>query len=284
MKITEYPSIEKFTADNVFLVDGDAGTKKILAADAVLAALGLNSVYNRRTVFRGKNLGSTVTAEQKAAIQAGTFDGLFLGDYWEISGVKWRIADFDYWYGKGDSEFASHHVVIVPDSNLTTAAYDTSGMTLNNKGYTGSTVYTTTLPTVKATVSGIFGSSLLSHREYLIDAWDNTVGPSGGAWTDSTVDLMNEPMVFGSYIYTPIAVTTSNSLTKRYTNSFSQLALFAVRPSFIYKPDGASERISYLLRDICGVSRIVRVTSYGAPQDTTVTVSSYGIRPAFAIG
>ena len=80
MKITDYPAITKFTEDNVMLVDGNEGTKTITIADAIMAALHLMSPVNHRLVFRGKNLGSAVTTEQLAAIQAGTFEGLWLGD------------------------------------------------------------------------------------------------------------------------------------------------------------------------------------------------------------
>ena len=39
-------------------------------------------------IYRGKNLGSAVTAAQWATIQAGTFKNLFIGDYWTINDVK----------------------------------------------------------------------------------------------------------------------------------------------------------------------------------------------------
>lgn len=278
MKITEYPQISKFTADNVFLVDGTAGTKQILVANALTAALDLFSAHNHRMIFRGKNLGTSLTSMQKSAIQNGTFEDLWLGDYWEIGGVKYRIADFDYWYGKGDSEFANHHLVIVPDSNLGTGKMnDTSVVT---GGYTGSKMYKTTLAAAKSTITSAFGSSVLPHREYLI----NTVTsgyPSNGAWADSTIDLMNELMVYGSNIYTPSGNGSIN--VKRYTNSNTQLALFMMAPAFIVKPEGASERISFWLRDIANNTSFVRVSSYGAPQDSAASLE-YGIRPVFAIG
>lgn len=49
-------------------------------------------------VYRGKALGTSVTSEQWAAIKAGTFKDLYLGDYWSIGGVDYIIAAFDYWY------------------------------------------------------------------------------------------------------------------------------------------------------------------------------------------
>lgn len=277
MKISEYSRISSFTADNIMLVDGNGGTKTILISDAILAALDLTNVVNRRRIFRGKNLGSTMTAEQKTAIQNGTFKDLWLGDYWEISGVKWRIADFDYWYNKGDTAFTKHHVVIVPDTNLYTGKMNDTSVTTG--GYVGSKMYTTYLATAKSTISSVFGSNLLTHREYLINAVTGGY-PSAGAWTDSSVELMNEPMVFGSYVITPSG--DGSVIPKRYTNSAVQLALFAVAPSFINSiPEG--QRISYWLRDVVSASRFVRVTDFGPGTETAPSLD-YGVRPVFAVG
>ena len=42
-----------------------------------------------------------MSADQYDQIDAGTFDDLYIGDFWEINSVKWRIAAFDYWLHKG---------------------------------------------------------------------------------------------------------------------------------------------------------------------------------------
>ena len=69
-------------------------------------------------IYRGKNLGSVVTEEQKTNIKNGTFKGFFLGDYWIIGSYTWRIVDFDYWYDCGDTAFTKPHLVIMPDKPL----------------------------------------------------------------------------------------------------------------------------------------------------------------------
>ena len=229
-------------------------------------------------IYRGKNLGTVVTAEQFAAIKDGTFRDLYIGDYWVIGGVTWRIVDFNYWMGSGDTELTTPHIVVMPDSNLDTGAMNTSATTTG--GYTGSAMYTTNMANAKTLVTSAFGDAVLTHREYLINAVTSGYA-SGGAWTDSGVDLPNELMIYGSHIYAAAGDGTTN--VKRYTNSATQLALFRVAPRFINKPDGASARISYWLRDIVNASSFVRVSSYGAPQDTSAS-QSYGIRPVFAIG
>ena len=62
------------------------------------------------SIYRGKYLGASVTAEQYSAIAAGTFDDLYIGDYWTIGGVNYRIAAFDYYYRSGDNKIGRAHV------------------------------------------------------------------------------------------------------------------------------------------------------------------------------
>lgn len=277
MKISEYPSITQFTSDNILLADGNQGTKKILVTDAFLAMLDLISVENHRRIFRGKSLGNTLSTEQKNAIQNGTFKDLWLGDYWTIGGVNWRIADFDYWYNCGDTPLTSHHLVVVPETTLGTAKMNDTSTTTG--GYVGSKMYTTNMETAKGTIQSAFGSNLLAHREYLINAVTSGY-PSAGAWTDSEIDLMNEIMVYGAPIYTPASDGTV--IVNRYTNSFKQLALFQVAPKFIHQTE-AGQRVGYWLRDVASDQRFARVTDYGPVTDTAASLE-YGIRPAFAIG
>lgn len=277
MKISEYPSITALTSDNILLADGNQGTKNILVTDAFLAMLDLISVENHRRIFRGKSLGNTLSTEQKNAIQNGTFKDLWLGDYWTIGGVNWRIADFDYWYNCGDTPLTSHHLVVVPETTLGTAKMNDTSTTAG--GYLGSKMYTTNMATAKGTVESAFGSNLLSHREYLINAVTSGY-PSAGAWTDSEIELMNEIMVYGAPIYTP--ASTGAVIVKRYTSSFKQLALFQVAPKFINQTE-AGQRIGYWLRDVASDQRFARVTDYGPVTDTAASLE-YGIRPAFAIG
>lgn len=272
MKIMEYPTITALADDNVFLVDGTNGTKKILAKDAVLAALGLNSVNAHRLIFRGKDLGTSVTGAQRIAIQSGTFDDLWLGDYWVINGVKWRIVDLDYWYNKGDTKFTNHHVVVMPDTSLTTAVMNDTNTTDN--GYTGSKMYTNGLTSAKSIINNAFSGFVLTHREYLINAVTSGY-PSQGAWQDSDIELPNEIMIFGSYISTPASNGTID--VKRFTVSNTQLALFRADPSMIVNGNG------YWLRDVASSSHFACVDPTGGAAINEAS-ESFEVRPVFAIG
>jgi hypothetical protein len=89
---------------------------------------------SHNSIYRGKYLGNAVTEAQYAAIAAGTFDDMYIGDYWTINGVNWRIAHFDYWLHCGDTETTTHHVVVVPDTILYSAKMNETNVTTG--GYT----------------------------------------------------------------------------------------------------------------------------------------------------
>ena len=136
--------------------------------------LGNNNAGFHNSLYRGKYLGNTVTAAQYAQISAGTFDDLFIGDYWTINSVNWRIAAFDYWYNTGDTNCTTHHVVIVPDSNLVSAKMNDTNITTG--AYIGSDFYTgnnsnTGKSSMNSAINNAFGSAhILSHREHLQNA------------------------------------------------------------------------------------------------------------------
>lgn len=224
-------------------------------------------------IFRGKSLGPTVTEAQWSAISAGTFDGLYIGDYWTIGGVVWRIAAFDYYYNCGDTAFKKHHVVIVPDTNLYNHVMNDGNVTTG--AYVGSKMYTEGLEQAKATINNAFGSShVLSHRIYLSNATSNGRA-SAGAWTDSTIDLMCEHMVYGSGIFNP--VSDGSNIPANYRVERGQLPLFLLEPKIIYN------RTTWWLRDVISSAHFASVNYAGYA--TYVSASNaVGVRPAFCIG
>lgn len=186
----------------------------------------MDNAATHNMIYRGKNLGSSLTAEQAAAIKAGTFKDIYLGDYWQNGGVDYLVAGFDYWYQCGDTACTTHHVVIIPRNHLYTYHMNASNTT--EGGYVGSDMYKNGLTQAKATFNSAFGSAhILNHREHLTNAVSNG-RPSGGTWYDSTVELPNENMMYGSHIFAPASDGTN--VPNNYTISKSQLPLFRLAP------------------------------------------------------
>lgn len=240
-------------------------------ADSKLAQLTYNNAGAHNAIYRGKALGSSVTTTQYAAIEAGTFEDLYIGDYWTISGVNYRIAAFDYYLHCGDTECTKHHVVLVPDTCLYTAKMYNSGTTTG--GYVGSTMYTANLANAKTTIKNAFSGHVLKHRLYFSNAVSNGYA-SAGVWVDSEVDLMCEHMVYGNGVFSPVSM--GGTVPTNYRVEKSQLPLFAHDPTKI------NIRASYWLRDVITASSVACVNSDGYANSSDVSYTN-GVRPAFAI-
>lgn len=246
-----------------------------------VAPLLFNNAGAHNAIYRGKNLGTSVTAAQYAAISAGTFVNMYIGDYWVINGVNWRIAAFDYYLNCGDTSCTKHHVVIVPDSclynaqmhNTSSGQHEAGAANTTVGGYVGSDMYTKNLEQAKNTIKAAFSGHVLKHRVYLVNAVTDG-RPSAGAWCDSEVELMNEQMVYGGAIFMPIA--NGSTVFTNYCVEKSQLPLFALEPSCI------CNRATWWLRDVVSASCFAGVGNYGNANYSYASFS-LGVRPAFAI-
>ena len=78
--------------------------------------LTYNSASAHNAFYRGKSLGTAITAAQLAAIRDGTFADLYPGDYWIIAvngtNIPITICGFDVYHGDEDMVGTKHHVVV----------------------------------------------------------------------------------------------------------------------------------------------------------------------------
>lgn len=290
-KVTELTAFTTPTDSCLIPIHDGTGLKKITFAnfrakavegtEAKIAPLLFNNAGAHNAIYRGKSLGSTVTTAQYAAIKAGTFDDLYIGDYWTIGGVNYRIAAFDYYLNSGDTSCTTHHVVIVPDTclydaqmhNTSSGGYEGGAANTTTGGYVGSDMYKSNLEQAKTTIKSAFSGHVLKHRIYLTNAVANGRA-SGGAWCDSEVDLMCEQMVYGSGIFSP--VSDGSNVPANYRVEKSQLPLFQHEPSRI------CNRATWWLRDVITASRFACVAGVGNA-DYYAASYSLGVRPAFCI-
>ena len=290
-KVTELTAFTTPTDSCLIPIHDGTGLKKITFAnfrakavegtEAKIAPLLFNNAGAHNAIYRGKSLGSTVTTAQYAAIKAGTFDDLYIGDYWTIGGVNYRIAAFDYYLNSGDTNCTTHHVVIVPDTclynaqmhNTSSGGWESGAANTTAGGYVGSDMYKSNLEQAKTTIKSAFSGHVLKHRIYLTNAVANGRA-SGGAWCDSEVDLMCEQMVYGSGIFSP--VSDGSNVPANYRVEKSQLPLFQHEPSRI------GNRNNWWLRDVITASYFARVRAGGNASYLDAS-NSFGVRPAFCI-
>ena len=235
---------------------------------------GLSKMYRGANLGTGDTFEAASTSAQRSAISSGTFTDLFVGDYWTVNGVVYRIADINYWKRVGDSDFTTNHLVLVPDTSFGNGKMNNSNTTTG--AYVGSAMYTdTTTPSVlnsaRTQIAADFGNYLLTHKRSLPNAVTNGA-QSAGAWVNSNVNLMNELMVYGAYIK-----CKNNAGTFIATTEKSQLALFRIDSTKI------NIRTKYWLFDVASSENFVIVDSEG-DADTSAADEPCGVRPVFTVG
>lgn len=250
---------------------GNSAAAAASSAEKV-AALNYSNAAAHNAIFRGKYLGNHVTDEQWAAIKAGTFDDLYIGDYWTIGGVDYVIAAFNYYLNCGDTACTANHVTIVPRKNLYNHVMNDTNVVTG--AYIGSKMYASGLNSAKTTIANAFGSAhILTIRQLFANSVSGEY-ENNGSWYDASAFLMNEINIYGGYVFKSFMHGTSWAYM--YSIDNSQYPVFTFDKTMIHT------RQDYWLRDVAHSSSFCGVSAGG---DCSNAGASYslGVRPAFNI-
>ena len=254
-----------------------------------------NAGYHN-SIYRGKDLTNIYSIDEICSrIQSGTFEDMYIGDYFDITistsyttseVVRCILAGFDIYLGCGDTALTRHHAVIVPKNCFTATAYMNSS-NITTGGYTGSSMYKTTLPVYKDALAKVFGSHLLMHRSLLTNATNSSsscagVGLSGAssgwAWFDTYLRLMSEVDITGA--------TVCSSSFHDVGEANIQLPLFRLNPSSkIAGLGGVSDggRQWYWEAAVASSANFCHMYYYGN-SDNGYASATGGVRPRWLIG
>ena len=256
----------------------DMGTKTLPAAlNEIYEGSVRNNAGGHNSIFRGKNLGTSFTSAMSTAIQNGSFDDLYVGDYLTINGTVYRVAGFNLIKNCGDNVSIGNNMCLVPDSalynaqmhNTDSGEYESGSVANDTTGaYANSDMRTTNLTQATNKIITDFGSShVISYRDILPNATADGQA-SGWAWYDCKVELMSEVMVYGTKVWgnTGYEVGCLNE----------QFPLFRLNPESIHR------RFSYWLRSVGSATYFARVANAGSADGTNAS-SAYGVRPFFFV-
>lgn len=237
-----------------------------------------------RNTYRGKNLGSEVTEEQIAHIHDGSFKDLYVGDYWEINGTRYTIADFNY---IDSYDLPNNHLVIVADNSNWISKWNNTRSTQN--GYAGSYIKTTTLPNIKQQiVNDLPTGVILGYKAWSSNGYNPTSLLTTRVVADYDVDLMNQMMVFGNTAPIDYRNTTDIlDISIILGNLVRKFKIFDLNPEFIYNKSSFSAESTNTDRYwLNGVS-----SATSAPNCTRAWSLAHGyvdeshlVRPYFCIG
>lgn len=239
------------------------------------------SIFNnagfKNSVFRGQYLGTSITAAQYNAISAGTFEDLYLGDYWNIGGHIWRIWGFNVFRRDGDSELTTNHILLMPDDNYLKAnGSDTHYMKDSNDtsgGYKATKFFQTYAGQIYNELTPYFGSHILSHRELISNATSNGKA-SGWEWASVTVGIPTEINIYGSSVWgaSEIAGTGYNIGVNK-----------TVFPLAVVEPSLIANREHWWLRDVVSASFFAHVHPAGFAYYFYASNPWIGVRPYILI-
>ena len=280
-QVNNYPSTSEFNSDDSVLITGaTSGLRRMPVSkfqDNVAAkAADLRAIMelcppaiSHRMIYRGKNLGTSFTTEQSQAVRNGTFTDMYVGDYWVINGKTRRIGDIDYFINCGDNVNLGHHLLMVDDGvNLTADRSTTHFMNDTDTtagGFKGSKMWNTTIPNqILPNITTAFGNYLLKHREYISSAVKDGV-PTDGEWVDTTYNIFNEAMYYGTVVN-----GANNAGAGLYNTGCSknQIALFKFNPSSM------NRRANIWLRDVVSASIFAYVHEGGRAARDFASASS----------
>ena len=281
-KISELTeATEAKDTDIMCLVDLGNGETKKIAFKNLLSGIIPRNAGAHNAIYRGKDITDLFyDGTLSKQIAAGTFDDIYIGDYiiGKVSNRKYIVADINYRLHMGDTECTTPHVLMIPDRIMYTARMNATNTTA--EAYIGSEMYKTNLASAKSTIQNDFESShILAHRNRFANAVKDNY-ESGGVWADSTVDLMNEMMVYGSNAYHNCMNGTV--IPDSYTTDNRQLSLFKLDHSKIIARNDAGDRFWYWLRDVAGASWFCSVNLKGSCGYSGASHVD-GVRPAFLI-
>lgn len=232
----------------------------------------------KRYIYRGKNLGSSLTTTQKNNIKDGSFKDLFIGDYWIINNIRWRIVDFNYWYKTGSPAVATNHIVVMPDTNLYQQRMNSRNVVTG--AYLGSEMFDTGLAIGINTIVSAFGINNVPVR-YI--SFDNQTGaatgiPLGTTYQPVRAEIPTEEMITGQKVVSNFGRVEPGSVTGFPSRSGGkQLAIYEIMG---IRMDG--EDTGFWLRDTASkyAFACIYLNGMAGLHDAS---HIYGVRPVFAV-
>ena len=277
--------------------------------EAIEAVTIAKNAGTHNALYRGKNITSLGLTEIKNRISSGEFTDLYIGDYFTTNittsygteTVYNVLTDFDYFWHCGDTSLGTHHAVIMPMYCFNNAcAMNPSGKThtvdgttktisgnTTEGGYAQSYMKQTELPKYSTALKTALGDMLITHRVLLSIAVDTKIVSSGytgwyGAssnwsWSDSTLDLASENMVYGAQINSSGRYDVGCSKT--------QLNLFRHMPSMLQTGTNSnhSGRYSWWLSGVASSPYFAFVSYDGLAAANFASLTYFCVRPLYLI-
>jgi hypothetical protein len=227
--------------------------------------------------LRFKNLGTSPTSAQCAAVASDDMSELWNGDYWQDGNRIWRIVDNrGIARRRGDTNFDKPSLIIMPDDCLVPADGSTHLMndTDTTAGGYKDTKYRLTYRSIcRSIVDSWCGSSHVATHKELISTAVTDGKASSFAWESCDVELPTEFNIYGGSVWSSSSPAGSGN---NVGSQWGQFALFQLAP---YMAINRSQ--NYWLRDVASASWFARVDYNGSAYSGGASATYVGFRPFF---
>ena len=264
-RIMEYPEAAAVGSGDKLIVDGAAGTRSLSAGNALYRMIDATGNWVlHKSVLRTKNLGSSITSAQVSAITSGTFTDLFVGDYWVINGINWRIIDINYYLNIAYSGLTTtNHLLVMPDKALYTKAWKADGNA--SGGWNSSDIFNT----LDTDANAFVPSDILNHSLPIAQRISNSLSGNGVSSVSRKMDIASLMQLFG-YVSEMIYRTDN----KRFAIAELNLSWF----------NNLCDKNNAWTKDLFEAARAYVVSNIMSHVGSvSVTESTCGIRPYLAI-
>lgn len=250
--ISGMPPGDPDSASRLPFINGQSKTRTIPVSQLGFMSFAQQPAIHNQ-IFRGKSLGDRITNAQQQAIKNGTFDDLWLGDYWTRNNVRYTIAGFNYWLGQPGIQ--NNHLVVLARDLFDSVQFNTGPI---SKTVTSSIVASTMNLVALNRFSEVFGSDKIMTRAHqYVTAFDAQTVPSVAQQYMVKISLMQPPMISSSGVGAMVA--------QNYTiNMFNDTMIL---PLFLAKPDWRNTLTNHWLNYLYG-------PNHAAVFGTTGTISA----------
>ena len=260
--------------------------------------------YAHNAIYRGKNLTNIYTIDEICTmISAGTFDDLFIGDYFDITisseytaseTVRCVLAGFDIYYGRNVLFENKHHAVIIPNDCFKSLAAMNSTATTSG-AFRGTDMMQTILPVYESALKNVLGDHMIKFETVITSAISTDGASNAGAgftgcssqttgWV-LAINLLSEIQVYGSSIF-------SSSCYEYQRSGDVRFPIFALHPQFVIPNLSVTDKgvstyrmNSYWLRNVVSSTQFALVNYLGYfGADCAAANLKHGVRPYFLIG
>ena len=220
--------------------------------------------------YRGQSLGS-FNETFADDIDNGTFNNMWVGDYFVVNNHTYKIAGFNYKCGHEENTGLANHLIMLTDA-LSSQPMNSSDTTVG--GFAGTKLFKNYFPQIESQLQADFGSHLLTFNSYLSTSIDGNGAPNNGQWYSLKACMCNSAMWWGS----PSKYSNNaNGVKFNLGDEDTQLPIMKLHTA---EQDGGYNYV--WLRDIYNSSSFALVSSDGAAGRDAASDSS-DVRAFFLI-